>query len=228
LLDVVIAGGSEAPISPEVVAAFTRMGATSTAVNPPVDANRPFSQNRSGFSLGEGSGIVVVETLAHARKRGARPYVVIAGYGSSNDAFHETSPDESGQWYEAAIHLALDDAGVAAKTIDYWNMHGTGTALNDRVETAVAAKLVGREVAVGSTKPLTGHCLGATGALEAILCSLAITEGTVPPSMNSAPIDPELPVLDIIQAARKMTVKRTLSTSLGFGGHNAALILEAV
>ncbi|NLE80014.1 MAG: hypothetical protein GX610_10615, partial [Rhodococcus sp.] len=152
---------------------------------------------------------------------------VISGYGSTNDASHETSPHATGQWYEAAVARALADAGTTARQTDYWNMHGTGTALNDAAEAHVASKLVGDSVPIGSTKPLTGHCLGATGAIEAILCSLAITEGLIPPSVNSAPLDPELPVLDIADTARPASVERVLTTSLGFGGHNAALVLEA-
>lgn len=227
-LDAVVAGGSEAPIVPPVMAAFTRMGAVSRRTEPAVDANKPFSQNRSGFTLGEGSGVVVVERLADAHRRGREPYVVISGYGSTNDASHETSPHSTGQWYEAAVMQALTGAGTTARQTDYWNMHGTGTSLNDIAEAHVASRLVGDSVPIGSTKPLTGHCLGATGAIEAILCSLAITEGLIPPSVNSAPVDPELPVLDIADTARTTSVERVLTTSLGFGGHNAALVLEAV
>lgn len=227
VLDAVVAGGSEAPISKPVVAAFTRMGAMTRSTDPACEANRPFSELRSGFTIGEGSGVVVVERVGDAIRRGKEPYAIITGYGSTNDASHETSPDNTGRWYGAAVEQSLGDAGVRPKDLDYWNLHGTGTLLNDRAEAAVASALVGTDVAVGSTKPLTGHCLGATGAIEAVIGSLAITEGWIPPSANSTPFDPGLAPLDIPDTARKQDVRRVLTTSLGFGGHNAALILEA-
>lgn len=225
--DVVIAGGSEAPITPTIVAAFTRMGAISTATSSPEDACRPFSRARSGFTIGEGGGVVVVERLSHARGRGREPYAAITGYASTNDATHETSPAADGRWYELAIRRALSESGITPDGLHYWNMHGTGTRINDRVESTVASSVVGLAVPVGSTKPLTGHCLGATGAIEAVVCSLAITEGIIPPSLNSDPADSDLPDLDLVQAARDVAVSRTLTTSLGFGGHNSALVLEA-
>ena len=226
--DVMIAGGAEATITEMTIAGFSNMTALST--NPdPLTACRPFDKNRDGFIIGEGSGIVILEELEHAKARGAKIYGEIVGYGATGDAYHITSPAPEGEGAARAIKQALEDADIHPSEVDYINAHGTSTPLNDLYETK-AIKEVFKEhayqLAVSSTKSMTGHMLGAAGAVEAIFSLLTIRDGVIPPTINYETPDEELDLDYVPNIAREKHVQIAVSNSLGFGGHNASLIFR--
>ncbi|KYD10628.1 MAG: beta-ketoacyl-[acyl-carrier-protein] synthase II [Caldibacillus debilis] len=226
--DVMITGGTEAPITKIAIAGFCANTALTT--NPdPNTASRPFDKNRDGFVMGEGAGIVVLEELNHALKRGAKIYAEIVGYGSTGDAYHITAPAPAGEGGARAMKMALDDAGVSPEEVDYINAHGTSTEYNDKFETMAIKTVFGEhayKIPVSSTKSMTGHLLGATGAVEAIFTALAIKEGVIPPTMNYETPDPECDLDYVPNEARKKDVRVAISNSFGFGGHNATIVLK--
>ncbi len=224
-----IAGGSEAGLVPVGVAGFASMRALSERNDDPERASRPFDAERDGFVMGEGAGIVVLEELEYARARGARIYAELVGYGATDDAYHITAPSEGGEGAVRAMRLALRKARLDPQDVDYVNAHGTSTPLNDKLETQALKTVFGKaayDVPVSSTKSMTGHLLGAAGAVEAIVCALAIRDNCLPPTINYAHPDPECDLDYVPNAARKRRVDRALTNSLGFGGHNSTLILS--
>lgn len=227
--DVMIAGGTEAPITKMSFAGFCANTALST--NPdPKTASRPFDKNRDGFVMGEGAGIIVLEELEHALRRGAKIYAEIVGYGATADAYHITAPAPGGEGGVRAMRQALQDAGLQPEDIDYINAHGTSTEYNDKYETIAIKEVFGDhayKLAISSTKSMTGHLLGATGAVEAIFSVLAIRDGVIPPTINYETPDPECDLDYVPNEARRQTVRAVLSNSFGFGGHNATLIFKA-
>jgi 3-oxoacyl-[acyl-carrier-protein] synthase II len=229
--DVVIAGGTEAAILEFCVAGFMKMKALSTKFNDtPVRACRPFNVDRDGFVMGEGAAMLILESDEHARARGAKVYCEIAGYGATSDAYHITAPDPSAAGAVKAIRIALADADVAdLSTVDYINAHGTSTPLNDVMETSAFKEVFGeqaRKIAISSTKSMTGHLLGGTGALEAAFCALAIRDSFIPPTINYETPDPACDLDYTPNKGVEREVRVALSTSLGFGGHNAALVFK--
>jgi len=228
--DVMIAGGSEATIRPLAFAGFGNMKALSTRNDEPQKASRPFDLNRDGFVMGEGAGILVLESLEHAKKRGATILAEVAGYGMSGDAYHLTAPAPEGEGAARAMKEALLDAALDPTEVDYINAHGTSTDYNDKFETLAIKSVFGDyayKVAISSTKSMTGHLLGAAGGVEAIACVLAIREGIIPPTINYETPDPDCDLDYVPNEARKANVRVALSNSLGFGGHNATIILKA-
>jgi len=222
MVDVVVCGGTEASVAPVSMSAFARMGALSKS--PAEVASRPFDVDRDGFVMGEGAGFVVLETLEHALARGASIKGEILGYGMSCDAHHITAPLEDGAGMAACMDMALADAGLSASAIRHVNAHGTSTPHNDSAEAAAFAKVFGAHaVPVTSTKGVTGHLIGAAGAVEAIAALLAATEGRVPPTANHKTTD--LPVDVVAGEPRNIAPGPALSTSFAFGGHNAALVV---
>ncbi len=224
--DVVIAGGSEAPITPMGVAGFNSMKALSERNDAPQKASRPFDAERDGFVMGEGGGIVVLEALEHAKARGAEIYGEIAGVGYSEDAYHITAPDETGDGARRAMQLALADGGLSPADVDYINAHGTSTPFNDKIETLAIKRTFGEHaynLAISSTKSMTGHLLGAAGAVEFIICALAIRNGWIPPTINYEHPDPECDLNYTPNKPVKKDVRVALSNSFGFGGHNVCL-----
>lgn len=226
--DVMITGGTEAPITKMAIAGFCANTALTT--NPdPKTASRPFDKNRDGFVIGEGAGILVLEELNHALKRGAKIYAEIVGYGATGDAYHITAPAPEGEGGARAMQIALHDAGLLPTDVDYINAHGTSTEYNDKFETAAIKTVFGEhayQLAVSSTKSMTGHLLGATGAVEAIFTVLALKEGIIPPTMNYETLDPECDLDYVPNEARKKNIRVALSNSFGFGGHNATLAFK--
>lgn len=225
-VDVMIAGGTEAPVTALAVGAFDRIGAVSHRES---GAPSPFSANRDGLIVGEGAAAVVLETLDYAKQRGATIYGEIIGYGASADAFHITAPTEDGSGSAHAIRRALDDAKLNPEQIDYVNAHGTGTTLNDEAETRAIKLALGQhayKIPVSSTKSMTGHMMGATGALEAVFCIRAIADKVVPPTINYTEKDAECDLDYVPNQARQMSVTIAMSNSFGFGGHNSVLIFK--
>ncbi|WP_026676111.1 beta-ketoacyl-ACP synthase II [Fictibacillus gelatini] len=226
--DVMITGGSEAPITDMALAGFCQ--ATALSLNPdPQTASRPFDANRDGFVIGEGAGILVLEELEFAKKRGAKIYAEIVGYGATGDAYHITAPAPEGEGGARAMKQAVLDAGLKFEDIDYINAHGTSTDYNDKYETAAIKAVFGDhayKLAVSSTKSMTGHLLGAAGGIEAIFSVKAIEEGILPPTINYETPDPECDLDYVPNEARKANVNAVLSNSLGFGGHNASLVFK--
>ena len=226
--DVVLAGGTEASITPVGIAGFTNIKALSQAT----DKNRasiPFDKERSGFVMGEGAGIVVLEELEHALKRGAKIYAEVVGYGTTSDAYHITSPAPGGEGGARAMKVAMEEAGVKPEEITYINAHGTSTHLNDSSETQAVKTALGEaasNVMVSSTKGHTGHLLGAAGGVEAVVCAKAVEEGFVPATINYKVPDEECDLDIVPNEGRKMEVKYAMSNSLGFGGHNASILLK--
>lgn len=227
--DVMLAGGSEAALLPVSVAGLSVMGAISTRNDDPKAASRPFDDERDGFVMGEGAAVVVLEELNHALSRGARILAEITGYGSTNDAFHITAPSEDGSGAARCISLAIKDAGISYFDVDYINAHGTSTLLNDRSETA-AIKSVFKDqayhVPVSSIKSMTGHLMGASGALEVVASVKTILDGIIPPTINYYYPDPECDLDYVPNQSRSMNVGIVLSNSFGFGGHNATIIIQ--
>jgi 3-oxoacyl-[acyl-carrier-protein] synthase II len=228
--DVMLAGGTEAGITKVGIGGFSAMRALSRRNDAPEDASRPFDAERDGFVMGEAGAIVVLEELEHARARGAKIYAELAGYGVSSDAQHITEPDPTGRHPARAMTMALEDAGVTADEIDYINAHGTSTPLGDASETRVIKIALGEEKArktpISSTKGATGHCLGASGAIEAIACTLAVQRDVVPPTINYDVPDPECDLDYIPNEAREWKTDIALSNNFGFGGHNACLVIR--
>ncbi|MCA0172313.1 beta-ketoacyl-ACP synthase II [Bacillus sp. RAR_GA_16] len=226
--DVMITGGSEAPITSMSVAGFGSMKALST--NPdPASASRPFDANRDGFVIGEGAGILVIESLESAEKRGAKIYAEIVGYGSTGDAYHVTQPAPEGEGGARAMKQAIDDAGLSPSDIGYINAHGTSTDYNDKYETAAIKSVFGEhayKLAVSSTKSMTGHLLGAAGAVEGVFCAKVLEEGILPPTINYETADPNCDLDYVPNKARKAEVTAVMNNSLGFGGHNATLVFK--
>ena len=227
--DVVITGGTEASITPLSVAGFCSMKALSTNNENPRKASRPFDKNRDGFVMGEGAGMILIEELEHALKRGAIIYGELIGYGRSADAYHITTPAPGGEGSARAMECALKDAGINYDSIDYINAHGSSTIYNDEFETE-AIKKVFKEHAykldVSSTKSMTSHLLGAAGGIEAIACILSIVNGVIPPTINYETPDPKCDLNYVPNTAKRTNVGYALSNSLGFGGHNAAVIFK--
>src|SRR5471032_1282950 len=229
--DVMIAGGSEATITPFAYASFCAMKAMSTRNDAPQQASRPFDKNRDGFVMGEGAGILVLESLEHAQARGARIYCELAGYAATCDAFHITQPDPEGKGLSMAMKRAMASAGAAPESIDYINAHGTSTPYNDKFETLAIKKVFGdhaRKLAVSSTKSMTGHLLGAAGGIESVICVKTIQTGLVPPTMNLVERDPDCDLDYVPNVAREVAVKTVLSNNLGFGGQNASVVFRAI
>lgn len=226
--DVMISGGAEAPITKMSVAGFCANTALST--NPdPNTASRPFDVNRDGFVIGEGAGIVVLEELEHALKRGAKIYAEIAGYGATGDAYHITAPAPGGEGGARAMKAAIADAGLEPADIQYINAHGTSTPYNDKYETMAIKEVFGDyayKLAVSSTKSMTGHLLGAAGGIEAIFTVQAIQEGIIPPTIHIETQDPECDLDYVPNEARKADIQAAISNSLGFGGHNATILFK--
>lgn len=229
-VDVVVAGGTEAAITEFAMGGFCRLKALSTAFNDqPEQASRPFDRDRDGFVIGEGAGILVLERMEHAVRRGARIRALFAGYGASCDAYHLTAPLPEGTFGARAIAAALDDAGLAPQDIGYYNAHGTGTALNDPMESAMVRTAFGPaadKLKISSTKSMTGHCIAAAGAIEAIVCIKALETGVLPPTIHLDNPDIEAGcTLDYIpNRAIRQQVRAAMSASLGFGGHNGVVV----
>jgi 3-oxoacyl-[acyl-carrier-protein] synthase II len=227
--DRVIAGGSEASITLLSMAGFCSLKALSVRNDAPAEASRPFDRGRDGFVLSEGAGLVVLEDLEHARARGAPILAEVTGYGCTADAYHITAPDPDGDGAKRAMRAALDDGRIPLERVDYINAHGTSTPLNDKFETLAVRKLFGAradELAVSSTKSMTGHLLGAAGSLEFVICVLAITRGIIPPTINYVDPDPECDLDYVPNTAREQVVNTALTNSLGFGGHNVSIAVE--
>jgi len=225
--DAMIAGGSEAGIVPISIAGFNKMDAMSKRNDDPQRASRPFDLNRDGFVLGEGSAQLLLESLEHAKARGAKILAEIVGYGSTNDAHHITAPAESGAGAAASMELALEGAQLEVDEIDYINAHGTSTKLNDLSETAAIKTVFGEtayDIPISSTKSMTGHMLGAAGGVEAIFCVKALEEGIMPPTINYETADPDCDLDYIPNEKREKKLRHVMSNSFGFGGHNATLI----
>ncbi|HEY8655236.1 MAG TPA: beta-ketoacyl-ACP synthase II [Candidatus Limnocylindria bacterium] len=228
--EVMVAGGAEAAVLPLAIGAFSTMHAMSRRNGDPEHASRPFDKDRDGFCLSEGSAAVILEEREHALARGARIYGELVGYGATADAYHITSPSPEGEGNARAMEMALTQAGLAPSQIGYVNAHGTSTQPNDREETAAIKKVFGAhayKLLVSSTKSMTGHLLGAAGALEAIACLLAMRDGRIPPTINYTTPDPALDLDYVPNTARDAKVTAALSNSMGFGGHNASLVLVA-
>lgn len=229
--DIIITGGSEAVISAAGVGGFNAMKALSERNDSPQTASRPFDKDRDGFVMGEGSGVLVLEELEHALARGAKIYCEIAGGGATADAYHITAPHPEGLGAKNVMHVALQDAGMKPGDIDYINVHGTSTPLGDIAETKAILSVFGDHaynLNISSTKSMTGHCLGAAGALEALACILAVTKDVVPPTINHFTDDPELDskLNFTFNASQKREVNAALSNTFGFGGHNASVIVK--
>ncbi len=224
-----IAGGSEACITPVGLASFCAARSLSTRNQDYKHASRPFDKERDGFVMGEGAGIVILEELEHAQKRGAKIYAEFAGYGSSGDAYHITAPAPEGEGAARAMKAALKDAGLTPTDIDYINAHGTSTELNDKNETAAIKTVLGehaKKVSVSSTKSMTGHLLGAAGAIEMVASALAIQNSMIPPTINYQVPDPDCDLDYTPNKAKPRTIRAAMSNSFGFGGHNAVLIAK--
>lgn len=227
--DVMVTGGSEAPVIKLAMAGFCSMKAMSTRNDEPQKASRPFDTGRDGFIMGEGAGILVLESLEHALARGAKIYAEVSGYGMTCDAYHITAPDPAGMGAAMAMDLCLKDAGMKPQEIDYVNAHGTSTPLGDIAETQAIKKIFGEhapKLAVSSTKSMTGHLLGAAGGIEAIICALSMERGVIPPTINLVDPDPECDLDYVPNKAVKREVKAAISNSFGFGGHNATILLR--
>ncbi len=227
--DVVIAGGAEATVTPLAFAGFCNMKAMSTNNDDPQNASRPFDAERDGFVLSEGAGFVIMEELEHAKARGANIICEVAGYGATDDAYHITSPVPGGEGGAKAMEMAIKDAGIEPKDVTYINAHGTSTKYNDHFETQAIKAVFGdsaKTVAISSTKSMTGHLLGAAGGVEAIVCALSIKEGYIPATINYKTPDPDCDLDIVPNEGRNQAVDYALSNSLGFGGHNASILLK--
>ena len=227
--DAMIAGGSEAAITPMSVGGFGAMRALSTRNDDPAQASRPFDKDRDGFIIGEGAGVVILEELEHARRRGAPIYAELVGYGIGADAYHITAPSEDGEGGRRVMEMAIRKAGIRPDQVDYINAHGTSTPYNDRFETLAIKHCFGehaRTLAISSTKSMTGHLLGGAGGLEAGISALAVHHQVVPPTINLDNPDPDCDLDYVPHTSRKMAIQYALSNSFGFGGTNAALLFK--
>jgi 3-oxoacyl-[acyl-carrier-protein] synthase II len=228
--DAVIAGGAEAAVTRLAVSAFAAMRALSKRNDDPEKACRPFERDRDGFVMGEGAGVLIMEEHGHAVERGARIYGEIIGYGQNGDAHHITAPSPEGGGAADCMRAALKDAGIDPTSVDYINAHGTGTSYNDLVETQAVKSVFGshaRKLRVSSTKSMTGHLLGAVGAVEAIYTILALRNGVLPPTINYENPDPECDLDYVPNEAREVPIKVAMSNSFGFGGTNGCLVIKS-
>lgn len=226
--DIIIAGGTESSITPLSIAGFTSLTALTKSTNPN-RASIPFDKERDGFVMGEGAGIVILESLEHAKNRGASIYAEMVGYGSNCDAYHITSPSPDGEGAAKAMEIAIKEAGINKEEVSYINAHGTSTPVNDRFETCAIKRVFGenaKNIPISSTKSMTGHLLGAAGAIEAIVCIKSIEEGFIPPTMGYKTRDEECDLDYVPNEGRASEVKYAMSNSLGFGGHNAVILLK--
>ncbi|MCD8215279.1 MAG: beta-ketoacyl-ACP synthase II [Clostridiales bacterium] len=224
--DMILAGGAEAPVTRIGVAGFCA-ARTLTGSEDPLKASTPFDLNRSGFVMGEGAGVLLLEELEHAKARGAKIYGEVVGYGATDDAYHITAPREDGEGARLAMKAAIEEAGV--ETVDYINAHGTSTALNDKMETRAIKDLFGEkayDISISSTKSMTGHLLGATGAIEAIATTLAVKNGFVPPTIGYSTPDPDLDLDYTVNKGKERDIKYAISNTLGFGGHNGVICIK--
>lgn len=227
--DVMLAGGTEGAVTPMGIGGFCALKSLSCRNDEPTRASRPFDKERDGFVMGEGAGIVVLEEMEHALKRGAKIYGEFAGYGMSGDAYHITAPDPSGDGCVRAMSASLKDAGLKPEDMNYINAHGTSTYLNDKIETLAIKKTFGEyayKVPISSTKSMTGHLLGAAGGVEFIVCCLALKYHVVPPTINLENKDPECDLDYVPNKPREVSVKAAMSNALGFGGHNATVVVK--
>ncbi len=227
-MDAMIAGSTDATLCELAMGAFLRLGAMTSGES--LDVPKPFDKNRDGLVMGEGAAVVVLESLSSARKRGAKILVELAGYGATSDAYHITAPAEDGSGSARAIERALESAGVTLEQVDYINAHGTGTVLNDHSETKAIKRVFGErayKIPVSSTKSMTGHMMGTTGALEVILCAMAIRDGKIPPTIHYSTPDPECDLDYVPNVGRTLPVKVAVSNAFGFGGHNAVLVIRS-
>ncbi|MFN3479208.1 MAG: beta-ketoacyl-ACP synthase II, partial [Thermodesulfovibrionales bacterium] len=227
--DVMITGGTESVITPLAIGGFAVMKALSTRNNEPERASRPFDVNRDGFVMGEGAGIVILESLENAKARGARIYAEVVGYGMTSDAYHITAPAPEGEGAATCMSLALKDAGVSPDVVDYINAHGTSTKYGDEIETAAIKRVFGEHayrLSVSSTKSMTGHLLGAAGGVEAVVSVLSVYNDVIPPTINLDNPDPECDLDYVPHKARHRIINFALSNSFGFGGTNACLLFK--
>jgi 3-oxoacyl-[acyl-carrier-protein] synthase II len=227
--DIIVSGGAEGVITPLGLSGFCNMKAVSRRNDQPQKASRPFDKTRDGFVMGEGAGIVVLETLEHAEQRGAKIYAELAGYGASDDAYHITAPEPEGKAAVTAMEKAIADAGISKDEVDYINAHGTSTGLNDKTETAAIKKVFGDrayKIPVSSTKSMTGHLLGAAAGVELIATVLSMRGGFIHPTINYETPDPECDLDYVPNAARDARINCAVSNSLGFGGHNASVVIK--
>ena len=227
--DIMVAGGTEASIRDLPLAGFSKIRALCNTADPPQSASRPFDKDRSGFIMGEGAGIIVLETEEHAKSRGATILGELAGYGSTNDAFHVTQPSEGGAGAVKAMQLAMEDAGAEPEEVDYINAHGTSTPFNDKNETVAIKTVFGdhaRKLKISSTKSMTGHLLGASGGIEAIAALKAIEKQIIPPTINYMTPDPDCDLDYVPNTAEETQVNSVLSNTFGFGGHNAVVFIR--
>jgi 3-oxoacyl-[acyl-carrier-protein] synthase II len=227
--DVMIAGGSEAAITPLALASFANMKALSERNDDPQTASRPFDKDRDGFVMGDGAAVVILEELEHARKRGAKIYAEMVGYGMTADAYHITAPSPDGEGAQRAMRLAMEDGGVRPEQVGYINAHGTSTPHGDAAETAAVKAVFGtqaKKLVFGSTKSMTGHLLGAAGALEFAVCTMVVGDGVIPPTINQFTPDPACDLDSAPNKAVKRMVEVALSNSFGFGGHNVTLAVR--
>jgi len=226
--DAIIAGSAEAPFAPVCFAGFANMKAMNTTTDPD-RASIPFDKERSGFIMGEGAGLIILEELEHAKARGAKILAELVGYGSSSDGFHITAPLDSGEYASAAMRMALDSAGIAPEEVSYINAHGTSTPLNDVTETRAIKEVFGDaayKIPISSTKSMLGHALGAASGIEAVICAMAIRDSKAPPTIGYRVPDPELDLDFITDGARDADIRIVLSNSFGFGGHNGVLAFK--
>jgi 3-oxoacyl-[acyl-carrier-protein] synthase II len=229
--DVMIAGGSEAAITPIAIASFANMKALSARNDDPASASRPFDKDRDGFVMGDGSAVVILEEWEHAKKRGAKIYAEMVGYGMTADAYHITAPSPDGEGAQYAMRLAMEDGGIRREQVGYINAHGTSTPHGDGAETAAVKTVFGpqaRKLVFGSTKSMTGHLLGAAGALEFAVCTLVLHNGVIPPTINQFTPDPDCDLDSAPNHSVKREVEVALSNSFGFGGHNVSLAVRRV
>ncbi|MGX4598782.1 beta-ketoacyl-ACP synthase II [Faecalimicrobium sp. JNUCC 81] len=227
--DIMVAGGSEAPVTALAFSGFCNMKAMSTRNDDPKTSSRPFDKDRDGFVMGEGAGILILEELDHAIKRNAKIYAEVVGYGLTADAYHMTTPAEGGEGATRSMQMALQDGNVPLDEVDYINAHGTSTPYNDRLETQAIKNIFkdkAYDICVSSTKSMTGHLLGAAGAVEAVICAMSINDSFVPPTINVQNVDEELDLDYVLDKGREKEVRYAVSNSLGFGGHNATLVFK--
>ncbi len=224
--DMIVAGGTEASITPLTIAGFANMKALSTRNDDPTSASRPFDKDRNGFVMGEGAGIIILETEEHAKSRGATILAELAGYGATDDAHHITQPAPGGKGAIRAMRRCIEDAGIQPENVDYINAHGTSTPFNDKTETAAIKEVFGANAAnlkISSTKSMTGHLLGASGGIEAVATVMAIQHGLIPPTINYTTEDPECDLNYVPNTALKQDVNIVMSNTFGFGGHNGVI-----
>ena len=229
--DIAIAGGTEAPLTPLTLNSFCAMRALSTRNTDPSHASRPFDRDRDGFVLGEGAGVLVLESLAHARARGANIYASLAGYATTSNAFHMTAPEPTGEQSARAFRLALADAQLSADTVDYICAHGSSTPLNEKVETRAIKKAFGarsHQIPVSSIKSMIGHTLGSAGALQAVTCALALKQGAVPPTINYTVPDPDCDLDCVPNTARDVPIRVVATNTAGFSGKNTVTIMKRI